>query len=180
MNALEKLVARHCAATILGEKTGSLVRVSWAHYQDHRHALQALRSVLLAQGVSVRVFGTPAAALMYVYRPELLKKDLRDHQAREILARYGYGPDVFSSLQNRLMATGGFPHEIGLFIGYPAQDVAGFIDHGGANCILTGCWKVYHDADRARCLFCTYSKCRERMNRLIERGMTLSDILRSA
>ena len=39
-----------------------------------------------------------------------------------------------------------FPHEIGIFLGYPLADVAGFIRNKGRNCKCIGTWKVYGDA----------------------------------
>lgn len=35
-----------------------------------------------------------------------------------------------------------FPHEIGLFLGYPSEDVSGFIKHGAKNSKCVGTWKV--------------------------------------
>ena len=52
-----------------------------------------------------------------------------------------------------------FPHEIGLFLGYPPEDVRGFIEEGAAKCKCTGCWKVYGDVERAQKLFAAYKKC---------------------
>ena len=46
-------------------------------------------------------------------------------------------------LKSRLMHTDEFPHEIGIFLGYPLDDVKGFIDNAGQNSKCTGCWKVY-------------------------------------
>lgn len=38
-----------------------------------------------------------------------------------------------------------FPHEIGFFFGYPAEDVFAFIREKGHNYKLVGDWKVYGD-----------------------------------
>lgn len=54
-------------------------------------------------------------------------------------------------LRRRLLWREGFPHEIGLFLGYPPEDVQGFLaDPGGGRCKLCGHWKVYHDVEGAR------------------------------
>ena len=180
MRELECLVARHCAATLLGDKTGSMFTVRWERYRHLRGGIRKLREVLARQGVAVRVFGTPCGAFIYVFRPEKLSGDLAGETARTILKSRGYGANALSCLQNRLLAAGGFPHEIGLFLGYPARDVAGFIEHGGARSILCGLWKVYYDAERAQCLFCRYRQCRERMLSLLEGGMSLQEILNAA
>ena len=38
-----------------------------------------------------------------------------------------------------------FPHEMGLLLGYPVEDVKGFIRNGGENCLYIGYWKVNLD-----------------------------------
>ena len=52
-----------------------------------------------------------------------------------------------------------FPHEIGIFLGYPVEDVKSFIQNHGENYILSGVWKVYHDKETAERTFRLYSEC---------------------
>ena len=61
-----------------------------------------------------------------------------------------------AQLQTRLREQGGFPHEIGLFLGYPLGDVAGFIRNRGKNCKCSGCWKVYCNELEAQKRFARY------------------------
>ena len=51
-----------------------------------------------------------------------------------------------------------FPHEIGLFLGYPAEDVKGFIENKAASSKCSGCWKVYGDEQTAMNLFEEYKE----------------------
>ena len=74
------------------------------------------------------------------------------------------------TLWGRLRERDGFPHEIGLFLGYPAEDVYGFLKYGGKNCKYTGCWKVYSDVDRALALFDRYRRCRSALCRRVSNG----------
>ena len=60
--------------------------------------------------------------------------------------------------RRRLEGSEEFPHEIGLFLGYPPEDVRGFLD-GRTDCTCVGCWKVYGDARAAEKLFDRYRKC---------------------
>ena len=46
--------------------------------------------------------------------------------------------------------TEGERHEIGAFLGYPIHDIYGFINNRDEQCLLTGEWKVYADADNAK------------------------------
>ena len=54
-----------------------------------------------------------------------------------------------------------FPHEVGLFLSYPPEDVKGFIDHRANGFKYAGLWKVYGDEEKARSLFAKYKKCTE-------------------
>ena len=69
-----------------------------------------------------------------------------------------------------------FPHEVGLFLSYPPEDVKGFIDHraGGFKC--TGLWKVYGDEEKARSLFEKYRKCTEIYCTLWQSGSKLEQL----
>lgn len=62
-------------------------------------------------------------------------------------------------LMERLRGGDRFPDEIGLFLGYPPEDVRGFIENKAAGCKCVGCWKVYGDAEAARAVFAKYKKC---------------------
>jgi len=62
-------------------------------------------------------------------------------------------------LKQRVESSSDFPHEIGLFLGYPLGDVKGFIENAGKNSKCTGCWKVYCDECEALKLFRKYKKC---------------------
>ena len=62
-------------------------------------------------------------------------------------------------LLRRLTACPCFPHEIGLFLGYPLEDVRGFMENCGRNYRLCGCWKVYGDPEAALRCFARYRKC---------------------
>ena len=69
-----------------------------------------------------------------------------------------------------------FPHEVGLFLSYPPEDVKGFIDHraGGFKC--AGLWKVYGDEEKARSLFEKYRKCTESYCALWQSGLKLEQL----
>lgn len=54
----------------------------------------------------------------------------------------------------------GFPHEIGIFLGIPCEDVRGFIQNSGNNYIMNGYWKVYSKPSRAGQLFNEYDAAR--------------------
>ena len=80
-----------------------------------------------------------------------------------MLRERGYDPEdsgrCVVQLMRRLRAGEEFPHEIGLFLGYPPEDVRGFIVHRAQDCKCVGCWKVYGDVEAARQQFSQFEKC---------------------
>lgn len=118
-------------------------------------------------------------ALIYLYRPDRLKADLCSKEAGAILARQGYLPQQPARCllrpRDRLQEGQSFPHEIGLFLGYPPEDVQGFIRQQTPTYV--GHWKVYGDAKKAQATFASYKKCTEAYTRRLERGQTLEKLV---
>ena len=56
-------------------------------------------------------------------------------------------------LQARFTGNDCFPHEVGLFLGYPLDDVTGFIEQKGKNYKCCGIWKVYGDPQQTQDIF---------------------------
>lgn len=55
------------------------------------------------------------------------------------------------------------PHEVGIFLGIPLEDVESFIENRGKGCLLNSYWKVYHNPKRARSIFASYDRAREKV-----------------
>ena len=161
----EELVVRQCAPTLAGIKTGSLFR---AAYEDKKQLLGQIREInqrLHEKGLCLLPLRfRNGNALLYLYRPERLKTDLNNDLARRTLGNAGYtaqnpGRCVGTRIR-RLQDEAEFPHEIGLCLGDPPEDVDGFIRHGGRRYRLAGPWKVYGSVARAKKLFGAYDACR--------------------
>ena len=86
---------------------------------------------------------------------------------------------LLKHLKSRFGTSAEFPHEIGLFLDYPAADVEAFMT-GAAECKLRGYWKVYCDVEAARERFACYDACRQCMLRMLAAGSTISQLLRAA
>ncbi|WP_297034264.1 DUF3793 family protein [uncultured Enorma sp.] len=150
----------------------------------------------------------PFGALVYAYRPALLECHLGDDDvAGDLLclgypacahARHGRGlrlavparrapfasardEDFLSACVERLaerFTEQAVPHEVGYFLGYPAADVRGFIEHEGREFLCCGCWKVYGDVRGAQYRFARYKRCTRRAQALFAAGMSLVDLAR--
>ena len=79
-------------------------------------------------------------------------------------------------LMERLSSGGEFPREIGLFLGYPPEDVEGFIRNKAECSKCCGHWKVYGDEHRARDLFNRYNQCTQAYCAQWMAGKSLEDL----
>lgn len=82
--------------------------------------------------------------------------------------------DNIAHLAQRIATHAMFPHEIGLFLGYPLDDVRGFILNGGRDYLACGCWKVYSDEPAALRCFAKYKKCRSVYLKCYQNGHSLA------
>ena len=70
-----------------------------------------------------------------------------------------------------------FPHEMGLLLGYPPEDVEGFIRQNGKNALCSGYWKVYEDAEAKKRTFHIFECAEEHLIRLLSDGLHMRDIM---
>lgn len=176
---LEQTLVFHCAPSLSRLKPADLI--SWRPPTGDGAALLADYTRLLArQGVCLRVLRQDGKRyLLLVYRPELLRSWLARREVRTLLNRDGY-PQALEEMLLHLTARlsqGAFPHEIGLFLGYPAADVEGFRIHRGKNCKLSGLWKVYDQVEEAAQKFRDFLHCREHLCSQMAAGKTLTQLL---
>ena len=182
---VERLLGRHCAPTFRGIKAGSLVAFSQTQMAAFDQFLAVSREGLARGGiVTARLLDAADRTLVLFYRPLALARRLRLPEARRILAKYGY--PLTTSLEpqlkhlcERLHRGDSFPHEIGLFLGYPPRDVAGFIAHQGRGFLCCGCWKVYADAPAAMACFARYEACTSAFCHRLSQGVPLVELLRA-
>ena len=97
------------------------------------------------------------------YRKNLLSDCIRFNNTKCLLNTYGYETDSIETcihcLKKRLVQNE-FPHEIGLLLGYPFEDVIGFIENEGRNYLYSGYWKVYKNKEEKCKLFNLYNQTR--------------------
>lgn len=160
----ELMLVRHCSPTLAGMKTANMFSYTYNNAQEMRESVRTLNRALSKKGLRVLPLRFKEnRALIYVYRPEMLERDFANEIADELLRSRGYSCDkpqkCIVQLINRLRENDDFPHEIGLFLGYPPEDVHGFINDGASGCKCSGCWKVYGDEENARRIFAKYKKC---------------------
>ena len=144
----ERAMVVHCAPTLAGHKCASLF--TWRGCPDRAAQWALEASALLAEkGVQVRLLkAQEGGTLVYVYRPRTLLARLAEPGVGAFLSACGYEESgglesLLGQLSAKLLKGELFPHEIGIFLDYPLEDVVGFIRHQGACYSCQGCWKAY-------------------------------------
>ncbi|WP_027406738.1 DUF3793 family protein [Anaerovibrio sp. RM50] len=187
----EHQMAYHCAPTIKSIKCGSMVAFKIDSDNSFQNFLQNHKICFECHGIKYLMLSRQKNhALMYFYRPQLLTRLLRRPLAIDILKNYGYpieiGPDeeilptLLDYLKKRIAQCDGFPHEIGIFLGYPPTDVQGFIKNKGQNFLYSGFWKVYSNEAAQKHLFECYNKCINNMCDRLRAGESLQSLISAA
>ena len=161
---LEEYIVQNCAPTLACIKTANMFSCPYESKEELLNAVRRMNGLLVPKGLRLLLLRTkPDKALIYLYRPEKLREDLKNAKALELLHCRGYCPESCEKcivhLAGKLRAFEDFPHEIGLFLGYPPEDVQGFIEHGPDRCKCTGFWKVYGNEHEAQRIFDSYRSC---------------------
>jgi hypothetical protein len=168
----DRMLVEYCSPTLGGLKTGNLFSVSLSNSQE-LVALSNRKKELSQKGVFIHILSVKKErALVYVYRKDMLEADLKKEGVREFLGTCGYQEfsldQCIARVKKRLRYADTFPHEIGLFLGYPLKDVPGFIEHGGQNYKCIGDWKVYCDKQNAIKRFMKFQRCKETYTKLFD------------
>ncbi len=172
------MLIEHCSPTLAGLKVGNIFNCSFANDEDVSRFLAYWNDRLNDKGVYLSKLNRRKDKVnIYVYRKNKLSELLADDDIRAFLDCYGYEefdiPYVISRLRDRL-AEDGFPHEIGVVLGYPLSDIKGFIANGGRNFKCLGCWKVYDDEKKAIKTFRCFNHCKEVYKKHYNKGVDIT------
>jgi len=174
---LERAIIDHASPTLARLKLGNLFNHPMGEHFCEEFV--ELRDQLQDRGVTMTILKVAKGkALIYIYRANELERTLMNEEVRQLLRACGYGSfdasGAIETLKGRLNDLDAFPHEIGVFLGYPIEDVLGFIQNGGRNCLSCGCWKVYSNECAALEAFARFEKCKAVYQRLFASGCPLT------
>ena len=177
----DEIIIRQCAPTLAGIKTGSLFPCPYENKQTMVNDIRCFNRRYVDKGLCMLPMRyREGRVLLLLFRPEKLAKDLSKPIAASILSECGYSCKSYNQclamLARRFSACDKFPHEIGLFIGYPPEDVRGFITHKAQNYKCCGLWKVYGDEAKAKALFRQFNACKDSYCSLWESGKKLDQL----
>ena len=115
------------------------------------------------------------ASLLLVYNKPQPERRMADPQVQHVLRHFAYPVGqpldvLLRNLKRRIAMSKDFPHEIGLFLGYPIEDVVGFIRYAGKGLQIKRSLEGYGDAEAASRLFDRLSRVCRRVTRRVDKG----------
>lgn len=179
LKSVETQIALQCAPLISGLKMSNLLIVS---AEDET----LVRMILRKSGISFyRLLKSGEKVTFLLFRREWLEAYLQQKEVRAVFVAEGYQDyilgNVFRTFQERYKRymNGGdcFPHEMGLLLGYPVEDVQGFMENEGKNFLYSGYWKVYADVQEKIKLFQKFETPKETVIQLLSYGVGIRDII---
>ena len=160
------------AEVIEGAKPGNLInlvnRTRHCGLNPYRLWRRYGEAMLAGTGLRGRVLKDRGdSMLLYLYRDDLLREHLAKRAVTVILGKLGYssagGPgEALDQLAARAQGCD-FPHEIGVFLGYPLKDVLAFMGRIPIAYTCQGPWKIYGDPRPSLELAERFRECRCRM-----------------
>ena len=117
-----------------------------------------------------------------IYDGSLLSAHTENHNAKKILTRHGYPSgkclsELLTHLKSRFSGCK-YPHEIGVFLGYPPDDVSSFIETGGRDFLCCRYWKVYHNKQKAMETFRFIDEARSRAINLLTQQIPINAVVK--
>ncbi len=175
---LDEAIAWLCAPTLCRLKAGTLLYWHFSSEEELRASLLRLNLSWSGHGMCAVPLTLERRCPIYCFRPAMVQAALRRPDAQALLRCLGYPPRAplshqLARLRRRMSGANGFPHEMGVFLGYPPEDVAAYL-RGNQPCLLTGFWRVYHDAEQAAAQFARMRRCMVRCRARWSAGDSLS------
>jgi hypothetical protein len=174
-DCLTSFLAYETAEILAGAKPANLINlIDRPHHcgrNFYRLWQECGKEILTQSGLVGRVLVDRGdSLLLLVYEPQLLTALLAKPAVAAMLQRAGYAGSegiapVLEQLGERCRGGEGFPHEIGIFLGYPLKDVAAFLGWVALPFTVQGPWKIYGEPEKSLDLAACHRRCREHMLR---------------
>ncbi len=178
MSEVEYTLGAQCGITFAGIKAASLFSVK----SREAYCLKKYARHFSGRGIYFeKLKDGDDRILVYVYNKNKLESILFNRDNRRFLREEGYAysscEEAISQLKLKIQSEN-FPHEVGLFLDYPLEDVKGFIANPKGGASLCGYWKVYSNAEKKAVTFKRFDICSRCILSKLEGGKPLCEIFK--
>lgn len=172
----EKKLVQYASPTLTKLKTGNLFNID-SSFEQLDECIDYYNELLNKKGIFIDLITVENRTMIYIYQKEKLMNLFNNNKIKNLFKRYNYSctspESLIFDLQKR-MSKDNFPHEIGIFLGYPLTDVISFIE--GKKHLYIGYWKVYSHVNNCKGTFIKYNKCTNEMVKRFISGKRLEQL----
>lgn len=176
---LEFTFVYQCAPVIAGLKISNLLIVE-------RSQLKAAVGLIREFGLSAfLLYGTINRLSILVFNGKRLEDYLMKNENLRFLENLGYEEISVNNVLRKISGkyaeymnqTSTFPDELGIALGYPTEDVLGYMENNGRDYLLNGYWKVYSSAEEKAELFRSFDEITESMMRRLISEQSINGLI---
>ena len=171
------------APTLAGHKPSTIITLSidngglYLLWEEHK------RNLFLEWDVDFyEVKKREESVTLLFYDKKRLREIIYEERNMKFLKKFGYRKE-FCLEENleilKLRFEENFPHEIGIFLGIPLEEVMCFIETPDKECLLCGYWKVYNNVEYAKESFLRYDNDKDSAVKCVLEGIRPSLVMRS-
>lgn len=184
MHPIEHSLLVHCAPVLCKMKPASIISCCKYDPRTIDSTMEKVRNLLAPYGcLLVEICRCEHHATIFMYHRWVLTAFLNTPGVPEFLMTKGYPvtkgiDELVAALVSRFRSLGTVPHEVGVFLGYPLDDVQDFIRNRGRNYRVCRYWKVYSNENYAEKVFGCYDRCRMKLAELMNQGLPFELVLK--
>lgn len=176
------IIAYNIAPTIKGVKAATTVTL--CNYQRNLYDNWKKYKNDFLNKVNIKAFElnqTDNSVVVLFYDENLLNEKVNNQLSQNFLLQFGYKFEMnleekLNLLKNRWLESI-CPHEMGIFLGFPLEDVKTFIESPNRECLLCGYWKVYYNKESAMEVFRCFDNAKLSIIKEICKGKDLFEVL---
>ena len=178
--SFDQLMIHYCAPTICNIKPGNIFFVKNEVFCEN--TFRQWENLFLTHGLlsfAIRLSETSTAVL--VCNKSWVEGILNSPAVQSyLIEKKCFSSTLLDFVHNfsrKIESEKSFPHEIGIILGYPIDDVIEYEKNEGRNCKYSGCWKSYSNVEYTKSCQCRYKNCSRMCEKLFENGYTVPQII---
>ena len=178
----EQTIINHIAPTLCGIKPATMFTLRKDFFIEKEAYLWKEKAK--EHKVELNFFPTSETLVMFFsYNKSEISKILNKQNVKEYLKEKNYPihkniTENINELFTRLQTSTTFPHEVGIFLGYPLEDVILFEKNRGKNCKCCGYWKSYTNNDDTKKSLIKFHYCSNICKQWLDEGFSVTQIIK--
>lgn len=178
-----KRILEMIGPVILGSKPSEIVNIPGTIEEKRVKLFQIQSFFSNCSKITYRIITTHDGGKRVLFINELsMNRVLSNKRCINFLKFVGYSSDYnFDGYINELVSrleSEEFPHEIGVFLGYPLKDVLGFMGYGKKELVEIRNWKIYGDKQVSYDVYNSFLRDKKIMREMID-NLSMNELKRA-